>query len=269
METECIKILAECVERNEPVALLTIIENRGSSPGKTGAMMVVRGADDTFGTVGGGNLELKAIDDAIKCLAVGENKEVRYQLSGVDGLGMSCGGDVRIFIKTFKPKSQLVIVGAGHIGLELYKLGVQQGLGLVVVDDRSELVSEKRFPTAKRIVADDIPSALQNQSLSENCFITIATRSHDFDRLALAAVVDSGAAYVGMIGSTSKIKGTFSYLLDQGVSRENISKIYAPMGLNIASIKPKEIAMSIMSEILMVKNCGTPEHMRVVKKISF
>jgi xanthine dehydrogenase accessory factor len=70
-----------------------------------------------------------------------------------------------------------------------------------------------------------------------------------------------------MIGSTSKIKGTFRYLLDQGITKEKISQIYAPMGLNIASRKPKEIAISILSEILLVKNEGTPEHMRQVKNI--
>lgn len=71
-----------------------------------------------------------------------------------------------------------------------------------------------------------------------------------------------------MIGSTRKIKKTLSYLLEQGTDRETIDKLYTPMGLNVATIEPKEIAISIMAEILLVKNNGSPEHMRAVKKIS-
>ena len=267
MKTECIEILAQCVRRNEPVALLTVLENKGSSPGKPGAMMTVHGEKSISGTIGGGSLELQAIDDAIKCLATGESREIYYGFNDDGEPGMSCGGDVRVFIKTLQPSPQLVIVGAGHIGLELYQLGVQQGLRLIVIDDREELVTKERFPAAKRTVAGDIPAVLRKLKIVENCYITIGTRSHDIDRLSLEAVVDSDATYVGMIGNRSKIKNTFKYLLEQGVSRENISKVYAPMGLDIASIQPKEIAMSIMSEILLVKNGGTLEHMRVVKHI--
>jgi xanthine dehydrogenase accessory factor len=270
MDTKCTEFLAECVRKDEPVALLLVIENKGSSPGKTGAMMAVKNADTIAGTIGGGNLEIQAIKSALICLAKGENKEIHYTLDDQNDQNdhsMHCGGDIRIFIKTFQPKSQLILVGAGHISLELYELGIQQDFRISVVDDRDELVSRERFPQAQRIFTDDIPETLQKLNIDENCFITVATRSHDIDRLALEAAVHSNATYVGMIGSTSKIKGTFRYLLDQGVTKEKISQIYAPMGLNIASRKPKEIAISILSEILLVKNEGTPEHMRQVKNI--
>ncbi len=257
MDTKCTEFLAECVRTNKPVALLMVIKNKGSSPGKTGAMMAVKDANTIAGTIGGGNLEIQAIKSALICLAKGENKEIHYTADDQDDhddQSMRCGGDIRIFIKTFQPKSQLILVGAGHISLELYELGIQQDFRLTVVDDRAELVSEERFPLAQRILANDIPEALHKLSIDENCFISIATRSHDIDRLALEAAVHSDATYVGMIGSTSKIKGTFRYLLDQGVTKEKISQIYAPMGLNIASRKPKEIGISILSEILLVKN---------------
>jgi len=129
------------------------------------------------------------------------------------------------------------------------------------------LVNQERFSKARLIVCDDIPQSLHELDINEHCFITIATRSHESDRLALAAAVNRNCGYLGMIGSRAKIKTTFSYLLKQGVSKENIAKIYAPMGLNIAAVRPVEIAMSIMSEILLIKNKGSLEHMRTVKKI--
>jgi len=92
---------------------------------------------------------------------------------------------------------------------------------------------------------------------------------HATDEHALEAVIGSEAGYIGMIGSSSKIKEIYHHLLDRGVSREKLDAVYAPMGLNIATVKPKEIALSIMGEILLVKNNGSTEHMRTVKNISY
>jgi len=182
-------------------------------------------------------------------------------------LGMSCGGTVRAFIRVFKAAPQLIIIGAGHIGFELYKIGRMQGFQVVVFDDRPELASRERFPDAKIFVVDDLSAHLKDYKFHCDCYVTIATASHDMDRLALEAVIESKASYIGMIGSSSKIRKTFEYLLTQGVERKKIENVFAPMGLNIASIRPEEIAISIISEILLIKNNGSPEHMRAVKKI--
>lgn len=266
---EVINALAECLGSNMPVALVTVIENLGSFPGKTGAMMIVRGDKQTFGTIGGGNLELQAIDEALISLGTGENREVTYSLDVKGQLAMTCGGSIRFFIRVFHPKPQLLIVGGGHVGLELYHLALHQGFRVVVMDDRPEFASHDRFPEADIALARDIPSALAEYPVTKDCYIAIATRSHALDRQALEAVVTSEAAYVGMIGSSNKVRTTFRYLLAQGVPREKIDAVYAPMGLNIASVRPKEIALSILSEILLVKNGGTAEHVRSVKNIRF
>ncbi len=105
--------------------------------------------------------------------------------------------------------------------------------------------------------------------ITKDCYITIATRAHETDGQVLEAVIKSDAGYIGMIGSSQKIKEIFQLLLKQGVSREAINRVFAPMGLNIATVKPKEIALSIFSEILLVKNGGSAEHMRGVKNISY
>ncbi len=269
MDIEILQTLNRCIEANEPVALVTVIANTGSSPGKAGAMMSVQSDKRICGTIGGGNLEFQAIDEAVSCLASGKSKEVSYALKPGGDLGMTCGGELRIFIRIFKAQSQLIIVGGGHIGLELYQLAVHQGFQVTVIDDREEIVSPQRFPHANRIFTNNIVKTLQEFAISPNSYITIASRSHDTDRQALEAVVTSNAAYIGMIGSRNKIRLTLKHLINTGVSRENVAAVYAPMGLNIASIAPKEIAVSIISEILLVKNDGSPQHMRTVKDIEY
>lgn len=266
MEQEVIETIARCLNNNEPAALVTVLANSGSSPAKSGAIMAVSGNRSTAGTVGGGTLEFQAIDEAMQCIADNTNKEISYALNGQGKLNMSCGGAVKLFIKVFAPQSVLLLVGAGHVNLELYRLAVLLGFRIIVVDDRTELLSPERFPKAECVHAPDIAETLKTVSITPQTFIAIATRSHDSDRLSLAAVAGSQAAYIGMIGSRGKIKIALRYLLDQGITQDRIEQIYAPMGLNIASIQPKEIAVSIMSEMLLVKNNGSPEHMRIIKQ---
>ncbi len=179
---------------------------------------------------------------------------------------MSCGGTVRAFIRVFKAAPQLIIVGAGHIGLELYKIGLLQGFQIVVFDERPELASPERFPRQSCLWSMMYRQHCKEYQIHADCYVTIATSSHDTDRLALEAVLASDAAYIGMIGSSNKIRKIFHYLLAQGISQKRIENVFAPMGLNIASIRPEEIALAVMSEILLVKNNGSPEHMRAVKK---
>ena len=268
MEKKVIETLYQNVAAGEPVALVSVISNSGSSPAKCGAIMLVNSFGVMCGTVGGGSLELKVIADAQECIRLGRSREVEYSLTESGGLAMSCGGKVQVFIKVFSAQPRLVIIGGGHVGMELYKLGLLQGYRIEIFDDRDTIATTERFPEAAEVVCGDPVSGLKGYPLDSNSFVTIATHSHDLDRNVLAAVAESGAAYVGMIGSTKKIKKTIAYLLEQGVSREIIEKLYMPMGLNVATIQPKEIAVSIISEILLVKNGGSPEHMRAVKKIS-
>lgn len=269
MESEVIATLQRSLAAHEPVALVTVIASSGSSPGKTGAMMTVGGNGRTSGTVGGGSLEHQVIARAQECLATGENLEVRHTLNPGGGLAMGCGGEIRLFIKVFSVLPQLIVVGAGHIGTELYQLGVHQGFRVVVIDDRQEMVNLERFPRAERIVATDLAATLGAYPVTSASFVTIATSSHHTDTIALEAVVNSPAAYIGMIGSRNKIRSAMRSLLEKGVPRETLEAVYAPMGLDIGSVQPREIALAIMSEILLVKNRGSLKHLRSVKQVDY
>lgn len=268
MERKVIETLAQNVDAGESVALISVLSNSGSSPAKCGAIMLVNRSGAMCGTIGGGSLELKVIGEAQECIRFGRSREVDHSLTESGGLGMLCGGNVHFFIKVFSAQPRLIIAGGGHVGMELYQLGLLQGYQVEIFDDREGIATKDRFPDAAKVVCGDPVKELTGYTLDSNCFITIATHSHELDRMTLAAVAESDAGYIGMIGSSKKIKKTLTYLLGQGISRETIAKLYTPMGLNVATIQPKEIAVSIISEILLVKNSGSPEHMKTVKNIT-
>ena len=269
VEKEVIDNLGECLRANIPVALVTVIDNGGSSRGQRGAMMAIWGESESCGSVGGGNLEFWAVGEANKCLAAGLSREVSFVPDPEDERGTSCGGTTRLFIRVFHTGSRLIIVGGGHVGLELYHLALHQGFSVAVMDDREDIIENGRFPEAERLLADDFGRVLADYPITRECFITIATRAHATDEQALEAVIESDAGYIGMLGSSSKIKEIYQHLLARGVAREKLDAVYAPMGLNIATVKPKEIALSILSEIFLVKNGGSAEHMRTVKNIRY
>jgi len=266
MENQVIETLNQCLTSGQPVALITVISSSGTSPARPGAIMLVRDNSNTIGTIGGGDLEFQAISKAGKCLAANTSREMRYALDKTSPAMTTA--EVHLFIKVFSPQTNLLLVGAGHVNQELHRQAGLLGFRVTVLDDRQELLTQERFPGAECIYAEDIPAKLSALTVTEKTFIAVATRSHDSDRLALAAAAATGAAYVGMIGSSKKIKTTFAYLREQGIAEEKIAALYAPMGLNIASTRPREIAVAIISEMLLVKNGGSAEHMRTVKKIT-
>lgn len=269
METAIIEALATHRNSGKPIGLITVTAIKGSTLAKPGAMMVVSENGLVAGTVGGGSFEKKVIEDSIAAIATGESRESSYDVDSDVISGLSCSARVQLFIKVFPATTRLVIVGAGHLGLELYNQAMLQGYRVTVIDERPEFASKERFPDAELLVDSDLHAALQNYSLGPKSYVTIATSSHAGDQQALAAVLESDAGYIGLIGSAQKIRTIFTNLVRRGIAREKIERVYAPMGLNVASIEPREIAVSIFSEILLVKNCGTPEHRRSVKKIDF
>jgi xanthine dehydrogenase accessory factor len=260
--------IADCVRGNIPVALVTVIDSEGSSPAKKGAVMAVWGDGNTEGTVGGGNLEYVVIKEAIEAMISGKEGEFSYQLDDEGDLGMTCGGEVRVFIKVFSARNRLVIIGAGHIGLELYKFGLMQGFSIVVVDDRADFASKVRFPEAETILNGDLTEMINKIEITGKDYIAIATRSHKCDEEALRAVAGSAAAYIGMIGSRSKVTNIMTKL-SESFEKDVLEKIYAPMGLDIASVDTREIALSIISEIMLVKNKGSLHHMKELKGFKF
>lgn len=153
-------------------------------------------------------------------------------------------------------RCRLVIVGGGHVGRKVAELASDADFDIWVVDDREQYCNADRFPYAKRLIVADIDTALSGLEVDESTFCLIVTRGHNHDEEALYHLAEKPAKYVGLIGSKRKIKLIFEDLLREGISREALEQVHAPLGFDIGSQTVPEIAISIVAELIAIRNLG-------------
>lgn len=254
-----LKKTLELIENGTELALVTITDSKGSTPRNKGAQMVVLTDGSIIGTIGGGAIENRLIQLALEAIEKGESQNLHLPLSK-EGIEMVCGGEVDVFIQVFKAKPKLIIVGGGHVSLALYKIASLLSFDIIIFEDRKEFLDNERFPLAKELIFGDIKDNLRQYPIDNNTYIVIATRGHKYDEIALETVIDSDAKYIGVMGSDKKVITLFKNLKEKGINEESISKIYAPIGIDVSDNSPEEIAVSIISEILAVKNNKIVKH---------
>ncbi len=159
-----------------------------------------------------------------------------------------------IFLEPLQPRPTLLIAGAGHVGQALCHLGSWLDFDVVIVDDRADFASAERLPEADKIIIGDIADELSKYPKNHLTYVVIVTRGHQHDESALHSVIESDARYIGLIGSRRKIKLIFDDLLDIGIPQERLQRVYAPIGLDINSKTVPEIAVSIASQLIQIRN---------------
>lgn len=159
-----------------------------------------------------------------------------------------------LFVEYLASKPNLVICGGGHIALPLCNIGKLLDFKVTVIDDRKEFANYDRFKLADEVICGNFEEVLRGRSFTKNTYFVIVTRGHKDDRRCLEAAIDKDYAYVGMIGSRSKVATVVTALLEAGYSQELIDKVHTPIGLNIGGQTPAEIAVSIAAEIIQEKN---------------
>ncbi len=158
------------------------------------------------------------------------------------------------FIETLQPPPTLLIIGAGHIGEKLAKIADFIGFQIVIQDSRPELTDPERFPPNTLIFNQGITTVLEQLTSHDNLYIALVTRGYIYDIEALKWILNWNLAYqyIGMIGSTKRIKLVYQHLQESGVSLHQIEQIQAPIGLEIGALTPEEIAISIGAELIKV-----------------
>ncbi|PIE76878.1 MAG: hypothetical protein CSA13_02330 [Clostridiales bacterium] len=246
--------LAEAIKQNKAVVHLTIVDQQGSSPRHNAEMLIDESGTILAGTIGGGAVEQKAIEDGIKALKKGDSNVVHYKLkmdkNDKEALQMACGGDVSVLIRPYLRTRRIVTVGAGHISLALSKMAELLGYQYVVVDDRPEFASAARFPNAT-IVVGDVKVALDQLETYQSDAFVIVSHDHVHDIDALIALKDKPHFYLGMIGSKKKVLYSYEQIKKQGLSLDP-AQVHAPIGIDIGGEAPAEIALAIMAEIQAV-----------------
>lgn len=241
-------------------ALVTVIKAEGSVPRHDAAKMLVFDDGSAIGTVGGGLVEARAIEEARSAIREGRSRLAAYTLnqSKAGGLPMLCGGDVELFIEVFKARPHVIIAGGGHVGKALADMVVMTGCKVTVIDDRPEWANRQRFPEVDDIlVEEDMAGALSGCEIDRGTSIVIVTRGHRQDKMMLEAALKTDAGYIGMIGSRKKVADVFAQLRSEGMEEAVLRKVYAPIGLDLGAETPEEIALSILAEIMMVRNGTT------------
>jgi xanthine dehydrogenase accessory factor len=237
------------------VALASLLHSPKGRGIPVGTRILVRENGERVGTLGDPSLDEVALKRGRELMAYGKCEHVATE----DG--------AELFIEAYTTPPTLVVCGGGHVSKALAPLAKMLGFRLYVIDDRPEFVSPQRFPQADGLVHARYDEGLAQVPVNSNTFIVIATRGHRFDDLATEAAARSPAGYVGLMGSKRKTLLIFEELFRKGVPEERIRQVHAPVGLDIGSRTPEEIAVSIMSEILMCRLGGKGGPMKMEERL--
>ena len=238
----------------ECAALATIILTSGSTPREQEAKMLIRQDGNIIGTIGGSLLESQVREEAKNVIQEGKPKILDFDLTSGGEKGMICGGVAKVYIEPIIPTSTLYIFGGGHISFFLSRISKILGFQVVVIDDRNEYANPERFPEADRTIGDDYSRVFSQITVNKFSYIVIVTRGHAHDQIVLEWAITTDAKYIGMIGSRNKIKKVYNNLMAKGVLEAKLKQVHAPIGLDIKAETPEEIAVSIMAEIIQVRN---------------
>ena len=244
--------IKEIVNSGKKAALCIIVETKGSSPAKTGSKMIVFEDGSQEGTVGGGSLELKVVEDALSVIANGTASKYSYDLD--EDLSMNCGGYTEVYIEPIIPPQKLFIFGAGHIGKALTKYAPDFGFAVTVIDNRAGL--EKEFDQNKIHFLDKeyVEAAIEIEFTGQS-YIVIVTPKHAYDEDILAICAKKQFAYLGMIGSKNKISLARKRMVSENILTETeLDKIDMPIGIKFNAQTPEEIAISILAKLIDRKN---------------
>jgi xanthine dehydrogenase accessory factor len=249
--------LAQLEKDNEAGAFCAIVRSKGSTPRNTGSKMVVYADGSISGTVGGGELENRVISEALQSIADGKPRLLEYNMAdpqrGDPGV---CGGQVEIFVEPIQPKPTIVVIGAGHVGKAVAHLAHWLGFRVVVNDDRPEFCTPEAVPDGDQYLPIPTAELPQQLKITPWTYLVLTTRGVVVDIQALPPLLDSPAAYIGVIGSQRRWATTRDQLIEQGVSVDTLERVRSPIGLELNAETPEEIAVSIMAEIIMLRQGG-------------
>jgi xanthine dehydrogenase accessory factor len=238
-----------------PIVVATIVAESGSVPRRTGAKMLVYADGRTAGTIGGGIFEVLVVRDALGALQRGASVTRSYSFNPKgtdrDAFGAVCGGRAEVFLEVIVPGDRMLIVGGGHCGRALAAAASLLDFSIILADDREEYARAADYPFANVEAVLHLPADFEGLPAADaQTYVVLVSKGFLTDAAALQRVIDSPAAYIGMIGSQSKREAVFQKLREDCISDEKLARVFAPIGLEIGAESPAEIAVSILAEIV-------------------
>jgi xanthine dehydrogenase accessory factor len=163
---------------------------------------------------------------------------------------------VPVFVEPFISDPVLYVFGGGHVSSRIVPLASHVGFPTVVIDDRPEFADRLKFPNAKEVRLLEFEHVMENLPVDSSSFLVIVTRGHLHDKHVLAQALRTDARYIGMIGSRRKRNIIYEKLLEEGFTKDDLSRVHSPIGLDIGAETPEEIAVSIVSELILKRAGG-------------
>jgi len=239
-------------------ALATVVRISGSTPQRPGARLLLLPDGSKVGTVGGGAIEEAVLAALRETLQSGEPQLLTRAL-GYD-LGMCCGGRMDVFVEPVVGMPRLIIFGAGHVAKATAPLARSVGFEVVVVDEREELATPERFEGCELAVTDP-ESYLRRSQLQAQDWLLIVTHDHPLDERLLTLSFAQPVHYIGMIGSRRKVYRILTRCAERSGPLD-LSRVFAPVGLDLGAIGPEEIAVSVVAELVALRRGRAVAHMR-------
>ncbi len=242
--------LVKIAEQGEAAVLVTVVEITGDGQVQPGAKCLIRDGKALVETIGDARV--------VAALVRESDSHARAEKSQLVSLAIPDSTiKLDVFFEVMPAPPRLIVVGAGHIAVPLVRIAKVLDFHVTVIDDRLLYANRERFPDADEVLTGDMAQMLKEMTLTPSCYIVLITRGHAYDEPCLRNIIHSKAKYIGMIGSRRRIKACFQRFRDEEkVTEEAIERIYAPIGLDIATETPAEIAVSILGEVIKIRRGG-------------
>jgi xanthine dehydrogenase accessory factor len=244
---------------HQDFVIVTLSKVLGSAPQDLGARMIVRSEGLDWGTIGGGKIENFALQKAIEFLRADPLSKIKskeyFEVNLQKDIGMSCGGVVGFLLELVKatPRWQIAVFGAGHVAQELIPLLLKLEVQVTCIDPRADWLGKMpESPRLKKILSQDGPALVV--SLPTESFVVCVTMGHATDLPILSRALGCGFPYVGAIGSEVKALRLRGDLQEAGLSQVEIQRLVCPIGEKWGGNAPYEIALSIVSQLVRVRD---------------
>jgi xanthine dehydrogenase accessory factor len=234
LDPPLVTALADYVEQKTPVALATVVAGEGVG----GTTLITKD-----GVVMGP-------EDGRLTAVAQEMLTARAQVGAVHAVAPG----IEVFVEPFLPPPVLIIIGGVHVAIPLSRFAKELGFSVIVADPRAKFANRERFPEADEVLVEWPDEALAHLKVDDATYLVLLTHDPKIDEPTLAAALQTDARYIGAIGSRKTHTARFERMARWGVTAEQLQRVYAPIGLDLGGRTPEETALSVIAEVVAVKN---------------
>lgn len=242
--------VARIKQKGGSAILATLISVDGTFPKGDGSKALMKASGEKIGSLfAGDELEQRIVRESEALMK--ENKpRVIVLSSGREDVQWK---KMEVLLEPIISEPTVHIFGGGHVSQQLVSLAKRVYFKVVVIDDREMFANRERFPEADEVIVSEFERSFERLTIDDSSYIVIVTRGHLYDGFVLEQAVKTNARYIGMIGSKKKIRTLYQNLMEKGIPKGTLDRVYAPIGLDINSETPEEIAVSIVAQLIKVR----------------